>query len=99
MKLLVGKRLLWLILPVALLSGCATGPCKSPYQVTVPTLQAAPVPLACLQGSQETKCLLLLEEDWRRVVRELKAACLAAGGAHDDCQAQAVEVNSLSVGK
>ncbi len=94
-----GRRLLWLILPVALLSGCKTGPCKSPYQVTVPTLQAAPVPLECLQGIQETNCLLVLEQDWKRVVLELKAACIAAGGSFEDCQAQAVEVNNLSVGK
>ncbi len=81
----------------ALLCSCAQAPCKSPYQVTVPTLQAAPVPLACLQGIQATNCLLVLEQDWRRVVRELKAACLATGGERDYCQAQAVEVNTLSV--
>ncbi len=99
MKLLAGKRLLWLVLMAGLLSACGTAPCKSPYQVTVPTLQAAPVPLECLQGIRATNCLLLLEEDWRRVVREMKAACLAVGGEAKDCQATAVEINNLSVGK
>ncbi len=94
-----GKRLLLLALTAGVLSSCAQAPCKSPYQVTIPTLQAAPVPLACLQGIQATNCLLVLEQDWKRVVRELKAACIAAGGSFEDCQAQAVEVNNLSVGK
>ena len=97
MKRWAGKRLLLLVAMGGLLSSCAATPCKSPYQVVVPTLQAAPVPLACLQGIQATHCLLLLEEDWRRVVRELKAACLAAGGDTEYCHTQAIEINNLSI--
>lgn len=83
-----GKWMLWGLLMVGLLSGCRTEPCISSYQVTVPTLAAPPLPLTCQVGQQDRKCLALLETDYQGLVRELKAACLAAGGSHQQCQTE-----------
>ena len=33
------------------------------------------------------RCMVLFKSDWERVVRELKAACLANGQTPNDCQA------------
>lgn len=80
-----------------LLAGCATNPCDSAYRVVMPILEAAPVPIACYDGIVKTTCVILLDEDHRRVVRELKSACLAFGGSMESCQAQpATNVNTLS---
>jgi hypothetical protein len=38
-------------------------------------------------GDQPTACVVLLREDWVLILRELKAACLAAGGSRADCLA------------
>lgn len=93
-----GKQLLWAILTVAVLYGCKTAPYQSQYQAVVPVLEAAPLPLRCSQGLTETRCLLLLEEDYRKVVRELKTACLALGGSTDACQTKrSNEINTLSI--
>ena len=96
-KLWAGRRLLLMILVVALSYSCAGTPCKSPYRVVIPILEAEPQIVTCRQGLTETRCLLLLEEDHRRVVRELKAACLALGGSAESCRTQlAHSRNNLS---
>jgi hypothetical protein len=81
-----GKPMLWGLLMVGLLSSCVTGPCKSPYQAIVPELIASPLVLPCNLGDQRTFCTVLLESDYHRIVRELKAACLGSGGIPDECQ-------------
>lgn len=67
------------------ISGCSQGLPSFAYRVTVPTLKAKPLEIVCHLGDHESACLVVLREDWERVVRELKAACLALGGAPETC--------------
>jgi len=76
------KRLLWLIL-LAEISGCATGPEPSPYRVQIPVLQMIP---ADYQAEEGVWLRCYDRNDALAIVRELKAACLAAGGTNEECQ-------------
>jgi hypothetical protein len=89
------KRLL--IVGLLLLAGCATDPCSSAYRVVIPVLDAAPLNIACYNGQVKTVCTVKLEQDDRKITRELKAACIAVGGSFKDCQAQpSNNMNTLS---
>ncbi len=82
----LGKLMLHLVPMAVLLWGCALTPRPSPYQVLIPTLQAQPREIPC-NAPEATTCLVLRKDDWQKVIRELKAACLALGGSKEKCQA------------
>ena len=69
-------------------AGCSLGAGRSPYQVVLPVLKAEPAPLACLVNAVPATCVILEQGDYRSLVRELKAACLALGGSPEDCQTE-----------
>ena len=84
-------RLSWLLpsaLTAALVSGCATAPKPSGYQVILPELEAPPREFVCQQAEQERLCTAVLSSDWQKVVRKLKAACLAQGGSPEACRTE-----------
>jgi len=64
--------------------GCAPTPLPSPYRVNLPTLNAAPLVTPC-RTDRPTQCVVLTQDDYLALVRELKAACLALGGTPDAC--------------
>ncbi len=64
------------------LCACAPAPSPSTYRVIVPELYEAPVEVAC----GEHRCIVLYKEDYKNIVRELKAACLANGQSKRECQ-------------
>ncbi len=74
--------LLWLLI---MAQACATGAGKSPFQVSVPTLQAPVIPVACRLNGQPAECAILLKTDLEAIVRNLKAACLANGQSAKEC--------------
>ena len=74
----------WLVLIVALLTGCAST--DSSYRVVMPTFDAEPKPMACYHGQVQAPCRLLLEDDYRSVILELKSACLALSGTMLSCR-------------
>ena len=77
------------ILTAALSSACATAHGNSAYRVTIPVLGAQPLTVPCvLEGGDQAKCITLLESDYRAIVRELKAACLALRGTPAECQTE-----------
>ena len=87
------------ILLALLVSGCATGPQTSSYQITIPTLTLTPKSHICWTRDRVTgqrdavNCVTLLEEDYVAIVTELKAACLALGQDPEQCQAQSGEAS------
>lgn len=66
---------------------CVTPAGPSGYKVTLPILQAPPRELTCHLDETETTCVVMLRDDLRALVRELKAACLALGGSPEACGA------------
>ncbi|HEV8642265.1 MAG TPA: hypothetical protein VGV13_14300 [Methylomirabilota bacterium] len=76
-----------LLVTLTVAQGCATPAGLSSYRVTLPVLQATPRELTCHLEEAETTCVVMLRDDLRALVRELKAACLALGGSPGDCQA------------
>lgn len=83
-----GKRGLAGLLMAALISGCAAGVAPSPYRVTIPVLSAPPRTVPCALGGRADRCLVILEDDYRALIVELKAACLALGGTPEACQTE-----------
>jgi hypothetical protein len=83
-----GKRALWLPLTAGLLSACGTAPATSAFRVSIPTLQAPPREIACVTAAAPGTCVVVTRDDWRAVVRELKAACLGAGQTPRECGAE-----------
>lgn len=81
-----GRRALLLLLAGVL--GCTPTAGKSAYRVLLPRLKADPVSLACVINAMPATCVLLEQEDYRSLVRELKSACLALGQTAKDCQAE-----------
>ena len=80
------RRGLPALLTVALLSGCATVPMPS-YRVQIPVLTMRPLVGTCqLQSGGQTRCLTLSEKDYRAIVVELKAACLANQQPPEECE-------------
>lgn len=69
-------------------SGCSQGLRSFTYRVEIPTLRARPLEIGCHLGDHPETCVVVLRDDWLRVVRELKAACLALGGSREECQAE-----------
>lgn len=84
----------WLLLPVltaVLVSACATPLTQSRYQVRVPTLAARPLAVPCSDRTGAHTCVVLLQDDYAAIVRELKAACLANRQSAAECQANPVQ--------
>lgn len=73
------------VLMAGLIFGCVRVPVNSAYRVQMPILDAKPERANCLFGGSELSCILLLEDDYKRIVRELKACCIATGGSDSDC--------------
>ena len=83
-----------LVIPLLLLvSGCATHPAPSSYQIQIPSLTLFPKSHACWMHDRQTghreaaNCVTLLEDDYFAIVQELKSACLANGQEPEQCQA------------
>jgi hypothetical protein len=81
-------RLTLFVITLGLISGCATVPGKSKYTVSMPTLSAHPREVPCKLNDEAITCLVVVEEDWNAIVRELKAACIANGQTPKECFAQ-----------
>lgn len=76
-----------LLVALTAAQGCVTPAGPSSYRVTLPVLQAPPREVTCHLEEAEATCVVVLREDWRKVIRELKAACLAMGGSPEACGA------------
>ena len=79
-----GKRVRCGLLALLALCGCVKGQGPSGYQVRIPELQAQPTDYQIGDGVW-VRCYL--RDDAIAIVTELKAACLAAGGTIETCQA------------
>ena len=72
------------------ISACGTAP-VSRYTVEIPMLTVEPIYHECsirddATGAKEpTECVTLIRSDYRRLIVELKASCLALGGTNEDC--------------
>lgn len=81
----------WLMLlgpTLALISACSLGLAPSGSTLpTIPILRAPTFEGMCHQGGEDVPCVLMRRDDWRDVVRAMKAYCLAAGGTLAFCQA------------
>ena len=86
-KRATGRLARWLILSLLLVSACAPALGPSPYRVTPPQLKSYPLRVECKVDGRPAECVMLLMEDFRAIVIELKAACLALNGSEDACQA------------
>lgn len=63
---------------------------ESSYRVTMPVLVAPPLEHACRIGDLgEVSCTCLATMDYQKIVRKMKAACLALGGTDVECQTEA----------
>mgnify|MGYP001612345998 CR=1 FL=1 len=87
-KRVSGRLGRWLILSLLLVSACAPALGPSPYRVTPPQLKSYPLRVECKVDGRPAECVMLLMEDFRAIVIELKAACLALNGSEDACQAR-----------
>lgn len=83
-----GRLALLISLMGALLSGCATRATALKYTIQIPLLGAAPDTVSCRDRRGITKCIVMREDDYRALVRELKAACLANGQSKAECQTE-----------
>jgi hypothetical protein len=86
-----GRWTLLLSLTAVLVSACATTPTGSSYKVQVPVLTARPLAVPCTDKTGSHTCIVLLQDDYARIVRELKAACLANRQSVAECQASPVQ--------
>ena len=84
------------VLLVALLltvSGCASQGPAYRYKIQIPMMTVSPIYHDCwirddATGKKEpTECVTLVRSDYRQIVIDLKAACLASGGTEQACQA------------
>lgn len=81
------SRLATLLAIVLLMtSGCGLMRTRSEYRVSIPTLRVAPQSVTCLTSSGVVDCVVVASEDFRAVVRELKACCIANHGSAKDCE-------------
>ena len=75
-----------------IISGCASQGPAYRYRVAMPMMTVAPIYHDCwirddATGKKEpTECVTLVRSDYRQIVIDLKAACLASGGTEKDCQ-------------
>ncbi len=90
-RLKSGKLALLAIL-LLIVSACSQGPAYR-YHVELPILTVAPIFHSCdlrddATGAKEpTECVTLVRSDYRQIIVNLKAACLASGQSHEVCQA------------
>ena len=83
------SRLIAGALAAVMTSGCAsmTRLPASDYQVTIPILTARPRIIDCTAHGGPSECVVVLRSDFHALAKELKAACLANGQSHEECQA------------
>lgn len=89
------KGVRWALLAGALSCGCALAPAPSSYQVRLPLLTAPTIRVPCQADGRPATCRVILETDYEALVRELKAACVAAGGSDVDCQTELAAEETL----
>lgn len=84
----------WLLgISILLSSSCASLESSSGYRVMMPMLDVAPKETAC-QAKDSTgqtspeQCTTILTRDYKRILVELVAACLAFGGTDEECRAK-----------
>lgn len=83
---------LWLLgISLLLSSSCAGLESTSGYRVTMPVLDVAPRETSCQarDGTGQTfpeTCTTLLTRDYKRILVELVAACIAFGGTDHACR-------------
>lgn len=81
-----------LAFPMLLLFACGTPPSPYQYRVQLPVLEVEPKVSPCDLKDQTGKvvqsrsCLTLLDDDYRKILVELKAACLAFGQTAKECR-------------
>lgn len=69
------------------LAGCASAPALT-YKASLPTLRLTPMAGTCHRADGSTlRCVVVAEDDWRELVREVIAACLAGGYSSKECGA------------
>lgn len=90
-KRFAGK--LWLLgISILLSSSCASLESSSGYRMTMPILDVSPreAPCQARDGTGQIvheHCTTLLTRDYKRIVVELVAACIAFGGTDEECRA------------
>ena len=74
------------------LAGCLKMPVSPQYQFKKPTFQANPAPVGCKLSKAESpekaddKCVVLLAQDFLKLLVELEASCVALTGDKEQCQ-------------
>lgn len=88
-------RVLWAF-PMLLLFGCGTPPSAYQYKVQLPMLEVEPKISPCdlkdQAGNvvQSRSCVTLLDDDYKKILVELKSACLAFGQTDQECRTACV---------
>lgn len=83
-----------LAFPMLLLFACATPPSPYQYRVQLPVLEVEPKVSPCDLKDQTGKvvqsrsCITLLDDDYKKILVELKAACLAVGQSAKECRTE-----------
>lgn len=83
-----------LAFPMLLLFGCGTPLSPYQYRVQLPVLEVEPKVSPCDLKNQDGKvvqsrsCLTLLEDDYKKIMVELKASCLAFGQSARECRTE-----------
>ena len=86
-------RVLWAF-PMLLLFGCGTPPSAYQYRVQLPMLEVEPKVSPCdlkdQSGNvvQSRSCVTLLDDDYKKILVELKSACLAFGQTDQECRTE-----------
>ena len=90
MVLSSGRMPLVLCLIMVGLFGCERAVVQSVYRVTIPELEAEPFETPCklAKFGDWRHCVCYLDVDSDKIITELKAACLALGGSHAQCQTE-----------
>lgn len=77
-----------MLLGMMMVSACASRTVRPEYKPSIPSLTVAPHLTMCLTESGAIDCVTLATDDFRAVVRELKACCLALGHSLSECGAE-----------
>lgn len=69
-------------------SGCASMRKRPEYKPSIPVLTLTPRSATCLTESGLVDCVVVATDDFRAVVRELKACCVALGNSEKECRSK-----------
>ena len=80
-----GKSGVILLLTTMLVLTSCQGHLSSAHRIRIPVLSAVPAIIPC-PGMLSDECIVLLHNDYKNMVLELKQACIAGGYELEDCK-------------